>query len=404
MLSNLLELVSVAAIAAFAAVPPAATSVRFRIEVPKTTPADAVVHLAGSSSALGGWKADGVRLARDGEHWTAVVELPPGRVEWKATLGTWERCEVLADGSERPNRVVEVGAEPLLVEAVVALWRTPPASTATGDIRVLGPVPSQSDRIEGRPIQVRVPADYDRPEAKDRRHRVVYMLDGQNVFDAATSFAGVEWRADETVDALLAAGAIEPVIVVAIPNSPRRMDEMTFDRDVARGAGGDGDQFLAWILDDVKPLVDSTYRTLSDRDGTILVGSSLGGLFALEAVARRSDRIGRAIAMSPSFWWADEAFLKRSTGSDARRPEPIALWIDTGTDEARNAPDGHVDRARRFGRIFEGVPTVRTMIVDGGRHHESAWAARLGDALRFVLPRPKSTSKPDGKVDRPPQR
>jgi predicted alpha/beta superfamily hydrolase len=369
----------------------AQVEVRFRVVAPAETPADAVVFVSGDAAALGSWRADGLRLVRDGDAWVGRATLPEGRFEWKATLGTWDRCEVAADGGDRPNRV-DRAVEGAVVEATVARWRSGAperrASTATGDIRTEGPIASDST-IAQRSVLVRLPRGYDDPANAERRYPVLYLLDGQNVFDAATSFAGVEWRADETVDALVDEGAIEPTIVVGIPNSPARVDELTFVAAVGDGpitaGGGRGAEMLAWIVERVKPRIDGAYRTRPGREATTLGGSSLGGLFTLEALARRGDVFGRGIAMSPSLWWAGEELLARWTEHPAQRPRPVALWIDIGTDEGRGDPAAHVARARRIGALFADDASVRLVVVDGGRHHESDWSRRLPDALRFLF-------------------
>lgn len=378
----------------------AQVEIRFRVVAPADTPPDAVVFVSGDAAALGGWRADGLRLSREGDAWVGRATLPGGRFEWKATLGTWERCEVAADGAERPNRV-DRAAEGAVVAATVARWRSGAperrASTATGDVRIEGPIASDSS-IAPRSVLVRLPRGYDDPANAARRYPVLYLLDGQNLFDAATSFAGVEWRADETVDELVATGAIEPTIVVGIPNSPARVDELTFAGTVGDGpitaGGGRGAEMLAWIVERVKPRVDAAYRTRPARDATTIGGSSLGGLFTLEALARRGDVFGRGIAMSPSLWWANEELLRRWSERPAERPQPIALWIDTGTDEGRGDPAAHVARARRLGALFADDASVRLVIADGGRHHESDWSRRLPDALRFLFA--AAPTKPSG--------
>ncbi len=371
--------------------PPELVTVRFDVSVPSATPADGTPFIAGSPAQLGGWKPDGLALRREGDRFVAELRLPPGPFEWKVTLGAWERCETNADGGERANREA-IAAEGAVLRAEVLRWRSgeeKPPSTMTGDVRVVGPVGGprggEETRVEPRMLTIRVPSGYVDPANAERRYPVIYFLDGQNVFDRATSFSGVEWGADEAHDRLVAEKAIEAAILVGIPNSPKRMDELTFVRDASRNAGGEGDAFLRWLVDEVKPTVDRLYRTRPDRASTTLVGSSLGGLFALEATARRGDVFGRAIAMSPSLWWADEELLTRWSAPGFSLPDPIALWFDMGTAEQRAVPDGHVERARRLEALFKGRPGIRSVIDEGAKHHESAWAARLPEALRWTL-------------------
>jgi predicted alpha/beta superfamily hydrolase len=367
------------ALAALAGSHAAGAVVEFRVRAPEGTPAEASLFVAGDLPALGSWRADGVPLRRDGETWVARVDVGDvPRAEFKITRGSWDRCEVAADGAARPNRAVEVAALSVTVEVRVERWREPPAPTRTGDIRTLPVAASADGSIPAREALVLLPDGYD--AATDARYPVYYFLDGQNVFDAATSFLGIEWRADETALQLAKDGAMPPAIVVAIPNVPDRVREYSLGVPDGRG-----ERHLAWLVDTVKKDVDARFRTKADPAHTTIAGSSLGGLFALEAIERRPDVFGNAIAMSPSLWRADEALLKR-WADPAKRPSPRRLWIDMGTKESGDdaARARNVERARELAALFGTSAAVRLEIDDGAEHNESAWQARLPRAFRFV--------------------
>jgi predicted alpha/beta superfamily hydrolase len=221
------------------------------------------------------------------------------------------------------------------------------------------------------------------------------MHDGQTLFDAATSLVG-EWQVDETLEALSQQG-IE-AIAVGIPNMPdRRLDEYSPYRNDLLGMGGQGDAYLAFIIETVKPLINRDFRTQTDRAHTGIMGSSMGGLISLVAYCRYADVFGFAGIMSPAFWFAKDAIFAEVA---ATLPPPGRLYLDVGTREIADP----TDRDHRIGAISErylgDAQAMRDLLVEKGYHagrdvvyveeqdaphHEIAWARRLPDALRFLL-------------------
>ena len=178
----------------------------------------------------------------------------------------------------------------------------------------------------------RVPAG----DALNRRLQVpeTFLLhDGQNLFDGATSFIpGQEWRVDETAQALIAAGKIEPLIIVGIYNAGKdRINEYTPAEDAKYKMGGKADLYGRMLVEELKPFIDSHYRTKKDARHTGLGGSSLGGLLALSLGLWFPNVFTRLIAMSPSVWWDDQAIVKMVSELD--RKLPLKIWLDTGTNE-----------------------------------------------------------------------
>jgi len=235
---------------------------------------------------------------------------------------------------------------------------------------------------DDRDVWVWLPPGYDAETA--RRYPVLYLHDGQNVFDPETSFQrGQHWRAGETATTLIDEGRLEPLIIVGIANTgERRIFEYTPTAD-ARLGGGLADAYGDLIVRELKPFVDRTYRTIPDRAETAIGGSSLGGLVSLYLALTRSDVFGRAAVMSPSVWWDRRVILRQVNASrSALRPR---LWVDMGTAEGR--------------RGLQDVRRLKTALVhagwkpdddlhygeyEGGTHSEAAWAARFGDVLEWL--------------------
>ena len=241
---------------------------------------------------------------------------------------------------------------------------------------------------DGRGITIYLPPRYD--DEPERRYPVLYLQDGQNLFDPAKAFSGVHWRVAETATGLIDAGRLSPLIVVGIDNTGvNRLDEYTPTHDRKRG-GGDADRYAALLVNQVKPLVDGTYRTLVDSAYTGIGGSSLGGLVSLYLVLTAADTFGRAAVLSPSVWWDRRSILKpvRRARALARKPR---LWVDVGTRESSGEGSAR--------RVVEDVRLLRAGLVSSGwvegvdlhyeelhgaGHHEGAWAERFGRVLEWL--------------------
>jgi predicted alpha/beta superfamily hydrolase len=236
-----------------------------------------------------------------------------------------------------------------------------------------------------RRLLVYLPPGYDKATG---RYPVLYMHDGQNLFDAASSFVG-EWKADETADALIKAGKIRPIIIVGIENrGAERMNEYTPTHDARHGAGGRAAMYAKFVLDEVKPFIDKTYRTLPDRANTAVGGSSLGGLVSLYMCAEHPDKIGLCAAVSPALQW-DQLDLLTDLVMHPGAMKDVRLWLDMGTNEGPN-PDIAVQNCaslaaalRKRGRV-EGRDFIWRK-VDGAAHNEAAWAERFGEILVFLF-------------------
>jgi predicted alpha/beta superfamily hydrolase len=234
-----------------------------------------------------------------------------------------------------------------------------------------------------RDITVFLPPGYDRDVR--RRYPVLYLHDGQNLFDPETSFKrGEHWRIGETACALITAGRIEPLVIVGINNvGPRRLHEYTPSHDRRRGGGG-ADAYGRFLVDEVKAFIDVSYRTLPGASNTGLGGSSLGGLASLYLGLKYPGVFSRLAVMSPSVWWDRRVILRYVR--DARPKPPLRIWVDIGTREGRY----HVDNARllRAGLLKSGWvegDDLHYEEVAGAAHSEGAWAARLDRVLEFLF-------------------
>lgn len=234
-----------------------------------------------------------------------------------------------------------------------------------------------------RDVLVWLPPGY---AAADARYPVLYMHDGQNLFEPHTAFMkGEYWRVGETATELIEQGRVEPLIIVAIYNSgAARLDEYTPTDDATLG-GGQADYYGRMIVEELKPLIDRSYRTRVDRESAGVAGSSLGGLVSLHLAFNHPAVFGRAAALSPSVWWDRKAILKMIRA--ARSRPKLRLWVDMGTAEGRRGlDDARLLKAALVGLGFlEGVD-LHYAEYEGATHSEQAWSERVGPMLEWLFP------------------
>ncbi|MGZ4777595.1 MAG: alpha/beta hydrolase [Thermoanaerobaculia bacterium] len=232
-----------------------------------------------------------------------------------------------------------------------------------------------------RDLTIYLPPGYD--EREDRRYPVLYMQDGQNLFDGRRAFNGNPWRLGEAVDDAVASRAAEPLIIVGIDNTgPARIDEYTPTKDEGMG-GGRADDYGRMIIEEIKPVIDELHRTHPDPENTAIGGSSLGGLVSLYLALRHPNVFRRAAVMSPSVWWNGRAILaevERIAHNDRPR-----IWLDIGWREGREALND--TRALHERLLAKGwnEKNYRYHEEKKGEHSEHAWAHRSPLMLEFLF-------------------
>ena len=240
-----------------------------------------------------------------------------------------------------------------------------------------------------RTLTVYLPPGYDDPT--DRRYPVLYLQDGQNLFDRQRAAYGVTWKADATAERLILAGRLPPLLLVGIDNTAERENEYSCRRDPREKSGGGGDFYGRFLFEEVKPFIDREYRTAADRKHTGLAGSSLGGLIALELAKRHHDQFARCAALSPSLWWG-RGGIHEDFAKDPGWMRRMRFWVDMGTREGsrRGTVTPAVADARELVASFDaaGLLPGRDYCyteVAGGEHNESAWADRFDKVLLFLF-------------------
>jgi predicted alpha/beta superfamily hydrolase len=259
---------------------------------------------------------------------------------------------------------------------------------ATGDLRLH----EFSSRIfrNTRFLRVWLPPGYDDPENSSRSYPVLYLNDGQNLFEAATSFTGVEWHVDETADRLIREGAVPPLIIVGIDNGGKdRMREyMPYRSMQPMMLRVQGIRYPNFLLKEVMPFVARNYRVAPGAENTGLGGSSLGALIALYAAMTRPNVFGRLLLESPSLWASNRQIIHESRANNCW---PERIFLATGTAEAgrKEIDQSTVDDVRELAAILRRAGLdhrhLRLVVDEGASHHESDWARRFPGALAFLF-------------------
>ena len=262
------------------------------------------------------------------------------------------------------------------------------AESATGDLRLH----EFSSRIfrNTRFLRVWLPPGYDDAENAGRHYPVLYLNDGQNLFEPSTAFNGVEWQVDETAERLIREGVVPPMIFVGIDNTGKdRIREYMPHRSLhPMILRVQGTRYPAFLFKEVFPYIARNYRVASGPENTGLGGSSLGALIALYTAAVRPGVIGRLLLESPSLWASNRQLIRQSRGVK-RWPERV--FLATGTAEAgrRDKDQSVVDDVRELAAILGRAgldPTrLRLLVDDGATHNEAAWARRFPEALTFLF-------------------
>lgn len=240
-----------------------------------------------------------------------------------------------------------------------------------------------------RDLIVYVPPGY---AETNTRHPVLYLQDGQNLFDSATAFYGQEWKADLTADQMIQLGQIQAPLIVGIYNTgPRRMSEYAPTRDTRHRKGGKAERYAEMLAREIKPFIDHHYRTLKPAKFSAVGGSSLGALVSLVSVLTYPRVFGQAAVISPSVWWDQRSILRWVTEYSASvRPR---MWVDVGTAEG-GAPHQNVEDTRALRRAllakgWRDGDDLSYHEIEDADHSERAWAARFGAILAYLFPPPQ---------------
>ncbi len=359
--------------------PNSLAKITFRVKAPLIHKPDKQIYITGDHEALGNWFPDRVPLQNVGRGvWQLDFEFPKQTsLAFKFSRGSWETEEVVKNGEVCGNRVHRV-QENQVIDIKINGWRDILFKARKG---IVGSVKYHEDFASAflrrkRTLVVWLPPSY--TADCDQRYPVLYAHDGQNLFDPATAFAGVDWRLDETATRLMKQGKMQETIIVGLYNTRARLQEYADTKF--------GRSYMRHILEEVKPFIDTTYRTHPGREHTGVMGSSMGGLISLYLIWRHSNVFSKAACLSTSLSWQKRAVLQMIE-QDPDPPRDIKIYFDHGGlgDEGAHACDYHHLREIFLRQGYKPHREFHYYFDKNGDHSERSWARRARRPLLFLF-------------------
>lgn len=336
------------------------------------------VFIVGNNETLGNWNPGKIELHKTGkEQWEITLQFPENEIiEYKFTKGSWD-TEALTDESTVPQNNVLKVTKDTTITYTITKWRDDGVVNPSFKGQITGTVKYhkqlKGEGILPRDVIVWLPPGY--YEDASKRYPVLYMHDGQNIIDPSTSSFGVDWQVDETADSLIKQAEIEPVIIVGIYN--------TSDRGYDYTPGTKGSAYMEFLVNVVKPLIDSTYRTLQDREHTAVAGSSLGGLISFMIIWEYPQVFSKAGCFSPAFKIDRIDYVTKVKNTPAPEQD-IILYIDNGGVGLEERLQPGIDEMIKAleDKGFEEGKDFYFIKDKNARHFESAWAKRFPYMLK----------------------
>lgn len=366
-----------------------AANVTFIVSVPGSTPAQARLSLGGD---FNGWNPANPRYQMtrldNGQYQYLFKKVKPGTVlNFKVTRGSWQTVEIDADGSNRDNRAYLVSEQDQTIVDKVEDWadlsNKEAPSTIVGEVITEQiELPTFSDK---RTLRIYLPPNY---HTSTQRYPVIYMPDGQNIYDKKTATAG-EWQIDELMERLAADNSKLTSIVVGIDHADEnRRDEYMPFRYSWSLFSGKGEEYADWLAFSLKPYIDKKYRTLPEREHTSMVGSSMGGLISCYTVLKHQAVFSKAGCLSSAFLkrlvsehWLD--YIKQSNKQFATK-----FYMDMGDNEfglfGQDILNETQDVHNALVKAGFSNEDVNYQVIKGGTHDESSWRNRTLDVLTWL--------------------
>lgn len=337
------------------------------------------IFITGNKPDLGNWSPDKIPLTKINDStWSRSFEfMADDVIEFKFTKGSWDEEALDENGSVSKNIILKASADTTIIFNINN-WgnsKSKIVGQITGNVKYHKKFESRN--VFPRDIMIWLPPSYD--SKPDKYYPVLYMQDGQNIFDPLTSSFGIDWQMDEVADSLIKAKAIDEIIIVGIYNTKDRGNE--YNNSTL------GKSYIKFLMEELKPFIDRTYRTLPDRENTAVGGSSSGGLISFIMVWENSDVFSKVACISPAFKIADLDFVTPVKNYSGAKKD-IKIYIDNGGIGLEEKLQPGIDEMLEVLNQKGFVENKDLLFVKDvtAEHNESAWAKRVYRFLEFLFP------------------
>lgn len=352
--------------------------------IPSNTPAGATIYVAGSLNTWDPGNAAYTLQADGSGNYQIVIPEGSGTVNYKFTRGSWPTVEGNASGGFVPDRSFTFTGSPQTINLTILSWEdlggSSSNSTAAANVQILNNAFFMPQLNTSRKIWLYLPPDYN---SSLKNYPVLYMQDGQNLFDNATSFAG-EWQVDETLNTLFNAGDYGAIVVGIDNGGNARLDEYSPWVNTEYNEGGDGDAYMTFIAETLKPYMDANYRTRPEPQYNALIGSSMGALISMYGACKYPDKFEKVGAFSPAFWFS-LSDLNAYILNDTTNVTNMRAYFVAGQNESATMVTNM--NMVKNNLISEGVITSNTftLIDPQGTHSETFWRGKFGAAYQWLF-------------------
>lgn len=357
-------------------------------DLPEEHNFDESVYISGSFENWTGGN-EKYKLTKNGEQYQITLSDIPCSILYKFTLGSWATVEMNVDGASIENRNYSCKDGEAIVYISIGSWtgkeQNIARSTAHKNVQVLSKDFEMPQLDRKRRVWIYLPPDY---KASKKHYPVLYMHDGQNVFDVKTSYAG-EWGVDETLNTLYYEMNLS-MIVVAVDNGQNTRANEYIPYTFPRIGKHQGDAYARFLVETLKPYIDTNYRTLSDTKNTAIMGSSFGGIISHYTALQYPHVFGKAGVFSPSFWVSEEAYDLARQNSDLQDMRMFFLMGGKESDRAIPDMDKMIDLMKDSG--FD-PDNLKRKIVDEGEHNEKLWRENFEEAILWLFDLEKPVRK-----------
>lgn len=361
--------------------------VTFIVEnLPKNTPKNAEIFISGDFENWTGGQEKYKLKNIDNKYFTTIPKTTKP-IHFKFTQGDWKNVETDKNGHNLENRTYTFHKEIDTVKIDIQAWsnKVNKKSTASKNVFVLSEDFHIPQLNRKRKIWLYLPPDY---HTSKNKYPVIYMHDGQNLFDETTSFSG-EWQVDETLNQIFKENGMG-IIVIGIDNgADKRLNEYSPWKNSKYG-GGEGDAYVDFIVKTLKPYVDNKFRTRSDKSNTAIFGSSMGGLISFYATLNYPEIFGKSGMFSPSFWFSEQSFVFAKKKGNLNHTK---IYFLAGNKEGENVAFEEINQTVKDMNSVVSIlkkqgfesKNIKETVVQGGKHNEKMWRENFKDAILWLF-------------------